>query len=182
MSLSHIPDQSARRRPVRRKTHVTTQRPPFERIALILQGGGALGAYQGGVYQALAEANLLPDWVAGISIGAINSALIAGNPPQKRVERLREFWETVTAPPFGMPYIAALEGRDEFTHGVINQVRSWGALVGGAPGFFQPRVPPPFLYPNGAPEALSYYDVAPLRATLERLVDFDLINTDAMRF
>ena len=182
MSLSHIPDQSARRRPVRRKTHVTTQRPPFERIALILQGGGALGAYQGGVYQALAEANLLPDWVAGISIGAINSALIAGNPPQKRVERLREFWETVSAPPFGMPYIAALEGRDEFTHGVINQVRSWGALVGGAPGFFQPRVPPPFLYPNGAPEALSYYDVAPLRATLERLVDFDLINTDAMRF
>jgi NTE family protein len=182
MSLSHIPDQSARRSPVRRKTHVTTQRPPFERIALILQGGGALGAYQGGVYQALAEANLHPDWVAGISIGAINSALIAGNPPQKRVERLREFWETVSAPPFGMPYIAALEGRDEFTHGVINQVRSWGALVGGAPGFFQPRVPPPFLYPNGAPEALSYYDVAPLRATLERLVDFDLINTDAMRF
>jgi len=182
MSLSHIPDQSARRRPVRRKTHVTTQRPPFERIALILQGGGALGAYQGGVYQVLAEANLHPDWVAGISIGAINSALIAGNPPQKRVERLREFWETVSAPPFGMPYIAALEGRDEFTHGVINQVRSWGALVGGAPGFFQPRVPPPFLYPNGAPEALSYYDVAPLRATLERLVDFDLINTDAMRF
>jgi NTE family protein len=182
MSLSHIPDQRARRWPVRRKTHVTTQRPPFERIALILQGGGALGAYQGGVYQALAEANLHPDWVAGISIGAINSALIAGNPPQKRVERLREFWETVSAPPFGMPYIAALEGRDEFTHGVINQVRSWGALVGGAPGFFQPRVPPPFLYPNGAPEALSYYDVAPLRATLERLVDFDLINTDAMRF
>ena len=182
MSLSHIPDQSARRRPVRRKTHVTTQRPPFERIALILQGGGALGAYQGGVYQALAEANLHPDWVAGISIGAINSALIAGNPPQKRVERLREFWETVSAPPFGMPYIAALEGRDEFTHGVINQVRSWGALVGGAPGFFQPRVPPPFLYPNGAPEALSYYDVAPLRVTLERLVDFDLINAGAMRF
>ena len=182
MSLSHIPDQTAHRRPLRRKTHVTTQRPPFERIALILQGGGALGAYQAGVYQALAEANLHPDWVAGISIGAINSALIAGNPPQKRVERLREFWETVSAPPFGMPYIAALEGRDEFTHGVINQVRSWGALVGGAPGFFQPRVPPPFLYPNGAPEALSYYDVAPLRATLERLVDFDLINAGAMRF
>jgi NTE family protein len=182
MSLSHIPDQTARRRPLRRKTHVTTQRPPFERIALILQGGGALGAYQAGVYQALAEANLHPDWVAGISIGAINSALIAGNPPQKRVERLREFWETVSAPPFGMPYIAALEGRDEFTHGVINQVRSWGALVGGAPGFFQPRVPPPFLYPNGAPEALSYYDVAPLRVTLERLVDFDLINLGAMRF
>jgi predicted acylesterase/phospholipase RssA len=74
-------------------------RPAFERIALLLQGGGALGAYQAGVYQALAEADLRPDWVAGISIGAINSALIAGNPPEKRGERLRAFWETVTQPP-----------------------------------------------------------------------------------
>jgi NTE family protein len=170
------------RRLLRRKTHVATQRPPFERIALILQGGGALGAYQAGVYQALAEANLHPDWVAGISIGAINSALIAGNPPKKRVEKLRAFWETVSAPPFGLPFLAALEGKDEFTHTFINQVSSLGALIGGAPGFFQPRVPPPFLYPNGAPEALSYYDVAPLRATLEALVDFDLINSGAMRF
>jgi len=149
---------------------------------LILQGGGALGAYQAGVYQALAEANLHPDWVAGISIGAINSALIAGNPPERRVKRLRDFWETVSAPPFAMPYVAGLEGRDEFTHSVINQLRSWGALVGGAPGFFQPRVPPPYLYPNGAPEALSHYDVSPLKATLERLVDFALINAGAMRF
>jgi len=170
------------RRPPHRKTHVATQRPPFERIALILQGGGALGAYQAGVYQALAEANLHPDWVAGISIGAINSALIAGNPPKKRVERLRTFWETVSSPPFGLPFLAALEGRDELTHSLINQLSSLGALIGGAPGFFQPRVPPPFLYPNGAPEALSYYDVAPLRATLEALVDFDLINSGAMRF
>ena len=166
----------------RRKTHVATERPPFERIALILQGGGALGAYQAGVYQALAEAHLHPDWVAGISIGAINSALIAGNPPKKRIERLRTFWETVSAPPLGMPILTALEGRDEFTHTLINQVSSLGALIGGAPGFFQPRLPPPFLYPNGMPEALSYYDVAPLRATLEALVDFDLINTGAMRF
>jgi NTE family protein len=170
------------RRPLHRKTHVATQRPPFERIALILQGGGALGAYQAGVYQALAEANLHPDWVAGISIGAINSALIAGNPPKRRVERLRTFWETVSTPPFGLPFLAALEGRDEFTHSMINHLSSLGALVAGAPGFFQPRVPPPFLYPNGAPEALSYYDVAPLRATLEALVDFDLINAAAMRF
>jgi NTE family protein len=166
----------------RRKTHVATQRPPFERIALILQGGGALGAYQAGVYQALAEANLHPDWVAGISIGAINSALIAGNPPQKRVERLRAFWETVSASPLGVPFLAALEGKDEFTHSLINQASSLSALIAGVPGFFQPRVPPPFLYPNGAPEALSYYDVAPLRATLEALVDFDRINADAMRF
>jgi NTE family protein len=81
-----------------------------------------------------------------------------------------------------MPILAALEGRDEFTHTLINQVSSLGALIGGAPGFFQPRLPPPFLYPNGMPEALSYYDVAPLRATLEALVDFDLINAAAMRF
>ena len=159
-----------------------SERPPFERVVLLLQGGGALGAYQAGVYQALAEANLHPDWVAGISIGAINSALIAGNPPERRVEKLREFWETVSAPPFGVPYIAAIEGSDEFTHTLINQASSWGTVVGGAPGFFQPRVPPPFVYPNGSPEALSYYDVAPLRATLERLVDFDRINDGQIRF
>jgi NTE family protein len=169
-------------RPSRRKTHLTTERPPFERIALILQGGGALGSYQAGVYQALAEADLHPDWVAGISIGAVNAALIAGNPPERRVERLREFWETVSVSPFGMPNFPSLELQDEFTRSVINQVRSLGILLGGAPGFFKPRVPPPFLYPNGSPEALSYYDAAPLKATLERLVDFDLINDCRMRF
>jgi NTE family protein len=163
----------------RRKTHKAAERPPFERIALILQGGGALGSYQAGVYQALAEANLHPDWVAGISIGALNSALIAGNPPERRVDRLREFWETISVSPFGAPNF---EFNDEFTRSVINQVRSLGILLGGAPGFFQPRVPPPFFYPNGSPEALSYYDVAPLKATLERLVDFDLINDGRMRF
>src|SRR5262249_20660562 len=84
-------------------------RPEVERIDLLLQGGGALGAYQGGVYQALAEADLHPDCVAGISIGAINSALIAGNPPDKRVEKLRAFWETVSQPPLGVPYLPALE-------------------------------------------------------------------------
>ena len=75
------------------------ERPDFECIALLLQGGGALGAYQAGVYEALAEADLHPDWVAGISIGAINAALIAGNPPEARVEKLRSFWETITADP-----------------------------------------------------------------------------------
>src|SRR5579864_2395216 len=83
-------------RPSRRKTHLAAERPPFERIALILSGGGALGSYQAGVYQALAERNLHPDWVAGISIGAVNAALIAGNPPERRVDRLREFWEGIT--------------------------------------------------------------------------------------
>src|ERR1700748_2083795 len=74
------------------------RRLPFECVTLLLQGGGALGAYQGGVYQALAEADLHPDWTAGISIGAINAAVIAGNPADRRVERLRQFWELVTSP------------------------------------------------------------------------------------
>src|SRR5215218_3802611 len=82
--------------------HSSPVRPDFERIALLLQGGGALGAYQAGVYQALAESDLHPHWVAGISVGAINSALIAGNPPEKRVETLRAFWEAITTPPFSM--------------------------------------------------------------------------------
>ncbi|MGB8898325.1 MAG: patatin-like phospholipase family protein [Methylocella sp.] len=158
------------------------QRPPFERIALVLQGGGALGAYQGGVYQALAEADLHPDWVAGISIGAVNSALIAGNPPEKRVARLREFWEIVSTAPFGVDYLPSIEIKDEFTHRWVNQLSSLGTLLGGAPGFFKPRVPPPFPLTPSSPDVLSYYDASPLRATLERLVDFDLINNAITRF
>jgi NTE family protein len=156
------------------------ERPPFERIALILQGGGAFGACQAGVYQALAEANLHPDWVAGISIGAVNSALIAGNPPDKRVQQLRAFWATVSASPFGISSFLGMKIEGEFMHGAVNQLRSMGILFGGAPCFFAPRVQP-FLHPPGSPEALSFYDVAPLQATLERLVDFDLLNAGAMR-
>ncbi len=162
--------------------HWNTNRPPFERIALLLQGGGALGSYQAGVYQALAEANLHPDWVAGISIGAINSALIAGNPPEERVDKLREFWETITAPPFAIPALSAHHLKDHVVHGFVNQIRSLGNLLGGAPGFFKPRVPPPLPHHSVDADALSYYDVAPLKATLERLVDFDRLNDGEMRF
>src|ERR1700720_3878324 len=141
----------------------------FEQTVLLLQGGGALGSYQAGVYQALAEANLHPDWVAGISIGAINSALIAGNPPEKRVERLREFWETVSNSPVGIPYFPEVKLEDEFAHRVVNQLRSFNALLFGAPGFFKLRQPPPYLYPSMSLVAMSYYDTTPLQATLERL-------------
>ena len=85
-----------------KKTHKLEHRPPFDSVALLLQGGGALGAYQAGVYEALAEADLHPDWVAGISIGAINSAIIVGNPREARVAKLREFWELVSQSPFGL--------------------------------------------------------------------------------
>jgi NTE family protein len=166
----------------KKKTHLCSERPPFECIALLLQGGGALGSYQAGVYQALAEAGLHPDWVAGISIGAINSALIAGNPPEKRVERLRAFWEEITTPPFGIPTFEALEIKGDLARSAVNQLRAFGVLLGGAQGFFSPRPVLPQFQPPGTMEAQSYYDVAPLKATLERLVDFDRINAGETRF
>ncbi|MEJ0095222.1 MAG: patatin-like phospholipase family protein [Methylocella sp.] len=167
--------------PPKLKSHLAKERPPFERIALLLQGGGALGAYQGGVYSALFEANIHPDWVAGISIGAFNSAIIAGNPPEHRVARLREFWEAITAPPFGIPGLKPAAIKGDYAHSLFNQFRAMGILLSGAPGFFKPRLPPPFLSAPGTDEALSYYDVGPLRTTLERVVDFDRINAGATR-
>jgi len=153
----------------------------FEQTVLVLQGGGALGSYQAGVYQALAEANLHPDWVAGISIGAINSALIAGNPPEKRVERLREFWEAVSTSPLGLPYFASLAIPDETAHSLLNQTRALGILLFGAPDFFTPRLPPPMPWGVNRADAVSFYDVSPLKATLDRLVDFDRINAGSTR-
>jgi NTE family protein len=158
------------------------QRPPFERIALLLQGGGALGAYQAGVYEALTEGNLEPDWVAGISIGAVNAALIAGNVPEKRVEKLREFWEAVSTPPLGVPYLKSIEITHELTRRLVNQTRACGTLLLGAPNFFTPRMLPPYFGFANRADAVSYYDVTPLRGTLERLVDFDCINSNRMRF
>lgn len=168
--------------PSQAKLHRVTEHPPFDRIALLLQGGGALGSYQAGAYQALAEANLEPEWVAGISIGAVNSALIAGNPPETRVEKLREFWEAVSTPPLGVPYLKSIEITDEFTGRFVNQTRALGILLFGAPHFFQPRIPSPLFWPSQDADSVSHYNVAPLKATLERLVDFDRINAGNMRF
>ena len=169
-----------------RKSHKQLLRPPFESIALLLQGGGALGAYQGGVYQALSEAHLDPDWVAGISIGAVNAALIAGNAPEARVEKLREFWKRVTRSGFldgsALLGMAPFELRGDLARGVANQLSAGAALVGGVSGFFAPRVPVAWLQPPGSPEATSYYDTSPLKSTLEELVDFDRINSGAVRF
>jgi len=158
------------------------QRPSFDRIALLLQGGGALGSYQAGAYEALAEAKLYPDLVAGISIGAVNAALIAGNIPEKRVEKLREFWEAVSAPPLGVPYLQSIEITNELTRRLVNQTRALGIMLFGAPNFFTPRALPPLFWPAKTAGSVSYYDVAPLKSTLERLVDFDCINSKRMRF
>jgi NTE family protein len=157
---------------------------PGEECVLVLQGGGALGAYQAGVFEALAAAYREPTWVAGISIGAINAALIAGNPPELRVSRLREFWELVSssmptpsqayAPPaFGQALPPARQA--------LNEASATKALLFGVPGFFKPRFPPALLQPPGTLSAISYYDTAPLKATLERLVDFDRINHGPVR-
>jgi NTE family protein len=154
-------------------------RLPFDRVALLLQGGGALGAYQAGVYEALAETGLHPDVVIGISIGAINAAIIAGNAPERRVDRLREFWEEVTAPAMGFDADAVgLLGRGEAARALANQASAAMVAFAGTPGFFRPRLPNPWFHPPGTIEATSYYDTRPLRATLERLVDFDRVNSD----
>jgi NTE family protein len=159
---------------------MTRSRPQFDCIALLLQGGGALGAYQGGVYQALAEADLHPDWVAGISIGAINAALIAGNPTETRVEKLRGFWETITADP--VPGWLLPEPLGDLARGWANQWHANFAAAFGAPGFFSPRSPHPWFQPAGTLEATSVYDTSALKGTLERFVDFDRINARKMRF
>ena len=169
---------------VRNRTSRVRTRPPFECIALLLQGGGALGAYQAGVYQALAEADLHPDWVAGISIGAINSAIIAGNPPEERVAKLRAFWEGITTNPL-FDWTAAADRfapKGDIARSFFNQMSAAWALVGGAPGFFTLRQPGPWLHPAGCLEATSFYETNLLKATLEQLVDFDRINSGEMRF
>src|SRR6267142_411451 len=161
------------------RPHLTTvdRRPPFDCIALLLQGGGALGAYQGGVYEALAEANIHPDWIAGISIGAINAAIIAGNPPNSRVDRLREFWTQVT---LDAPFTDLMNS--DHTRNFLNQVNASFAAVFGANGFFSARPLAPWLQAGGTLAATSIYDTSALKTTLERLVDFDRINAGMTRF
>jgi NTE family protein len=150
---------------------VPTGTPAAARRVLVLQGGGALGSYQAGAYQALCHFDFEPNWIAGISIGAINAAIIAGNSPEKRVPRLKEFWELVSSPVPWNPIAKSDRGRSLF-----NETSAALIATFGVPGFFQPRFPPAPLWPQGSPQALSYYDTAPLRKTLEHLVDFDRIN------
>jgi NTE family protein len=163
---------------LRRREHL-----PFECVSLTLQGGGALGAYQAGVYQALDEAGICPDWVAGISIGAINAAIIVGNRPEARVARLREFWTVVSTDPIwgGLFDYAGRFAGGVPAHRVVDQASAQTAMMAGVPGFFAPRLPPPFLATPGSVAATSWYDTAALRHTLERLIDFDLVNAGTTR-
>jgi NTE family protein len=156
---------------------------PFDCIALVLQGGGALGVYQAGVYEALAEADIQPNWVAGVSIGAINAAIIAGNPPNTRIEKLREFWRQVTSDRlwswFGdapSQFMRGQTGRN-----LLNQLNANLVLAGGAGGFFSARTPMQWLQPDGTIEATSFYDTSELKSTLQKLVDFDRLNAGTTR-
>src|SRR6201995_5575394 len=147
------------------------------RIALVLQGGGALGAYQAGVSQSLHEAGLEPDWVSGVSIGAINSAIIAGNPPERRLERLGTFWERITA-----RKVWHFTPDGDVWRKARNMASTWMTTTLGQPGFFTPNEINPWFSPAGAKTATSYYDTPPLREILLERVDFDLINSRPMHF
>jgi len=158
--------------PRRRRAKTPDRLPLPDQVALVLQGGGALGAYQGGVVQGLEDKGIEIDWIAGISIGAINAAIIAGNPPAARIAKLRGFWEEVTAALPSLPFVGGGEWR-EWVH-----LASAGLVaMQGVPGFFAPRLLSPVMAPAGTPGALSFYDSAPLAATLDKYVDWDLLNS-----
>ena len=144
------------------------QKQKDRQIVLVLQGGGALGAYQAGVYHALHEHGIEPDWIIGTSIGAINASLIAGNPHESRLERLKEFWTRMAYRP---PFAASA------WTGLPDMISYWKTILRGIPDFFEPN-PGAFLgthVPLG-PDAAGFYSTAPLKKTLLELVDFSLVN------
>ena len=135
----------------------------YDQVALMLQGGGALGSYQVGVYRALAEANCLPSWICGVSIGAINGAIIAGNAPDKRLDKLQEFWSLVTS------------------REVLPAFSGLTTMMMGQPGFFQPNIVSPWFAMQGSQAATSYYDTSDLHKTLNKLIDFERLNSGETR-
>ncbi|MDN3987714.1 patatin-like phospholipase family protein [Zwartia vadi] len=171
--------------------HRRIKLPDYPRVALVLQGGGALGSYQAGVYEGLARAGIHPNWVAGISIGALNCAIIAGNPPEKRVEMLKGFWNAICSPP-SLPNTLIPDTANMFDqllppwgdmlkgieHTVRGSMAAMSALIKGQDNFFTPRMLAPG---GGTPDTTSFYDTAPVLATLERFADFDRINSGETR-
>lgn len=159
----------------RRKRHAGAMPLP-ETVALVLQGGGALGSFQAGVFEALMGSAIELDWVAGISIGAVNAALIAGNPPEGRVAALRTFWNRLSSwlPSFPIP-------GDERVREYLHEWSAGFVAAAGVPGFFRPRMMSPTLGRPGSAEALSFYGPSPLVATLDELVDWDLVNHGPVR-
>ena len=149
----------------------------YDQTVLVLQGGGALGSYQGGAFEVLHEAGIRPDWVAGISIGAVNAALIVGNPPEHRVSALKSFWSAIsTAAPTSF-----LMGFNPFFDAGLQQLNGFNSMMGGVPGMFRPWGVMPWLQPFVSDSAVSFYDTSPLKQTLLNHVDFDRINSGEVR-
>jgi len=159
-------------RPLSKDANKTQQN--YERIACVFQGGGALGAYQVGAYRAILEKGYTPNYLAGVSIGGINCAIIAGNPREKQLEKLMTFWDTI-APKLWTDGLIDYS-RTDFTHHMHNQMGALYSLYHGLDGFFKPRLIAPSLLSNDTPDQLSYYDTSELRDTLESVIDFDRIN------
>lgn len=163
----------------------TNLKKRYKEIALVLQGGGALGSYQAGVYEEIYKAGIEPTWIAGISIGALNSAIIAGNPPEKRVEQLKAFWEAICSKANPNSYLDFWTTND-ISRKLLNNFESKKTMMSGQKGFFAPKF---FAMmgatmmgnPKSKPNEISYYDTSMLKETLLKYADFDLINNGDMR-
>lgn len=148
----------------------------YEHIALVFQGGGALGAYQAGVFEGLSEAGIEPNWMSGVSIGAINASIIAGNKPENRVSKLKAFWEAVT----DHGYASHLAGNDDYRI-LHNMTSSFMTMASGIPGFFKPRALSAWFQPPGQLGATSHYDTSELKEHLNSLIDWEILNSKTQR-
>ena len=146
----------------------------YERIACVMQGGGALGIYQVGAYRAIQERGYSPNYLTGVSIGGINAAIIAGNPPEKQIEKLMAFWEGIS--PKILNHVLSNVPNTTIFRDMRNLMGAMYPLMFGLDGFFKPRLIHPWIQSENTPDKLSYYDTSELRTTLENLIDFDLIN------
>jgi NTE family protein len=155
-------------------SHIKNSKQSYERIACVFQGGGALGAYQVGAFTAIHEKGYYPNFLAGVSIGAINSAIIAGNPRNKQIEKLNLFWDSIV-PKLWSDGLQGGETNNLFHH-LQNQMGALHSLFHGLEGFFKPRLFPPTSMSRDTPDHLSYYDTSKLKSTLENLIDFERIN------
>jgi NTE family protein len=167
--MSAMPDSPRKRRS--ETPDIKAMLSDYQSVALVLQGGGALGAYQAGVFQALSEAGIEANWLSGVSIGAINAAIIAGNTPGNQLDRLREFWETVSA-----RKIWHFTPEGDYFRRLRNHTSSMLTMTTGLPGFFKPRELNPWMQLPGASGATSFYDTAELEQTLDRLIDWNILN------
>lgn len=161
-----------------RSGHGKAALPLPEHVALLLQGGGALGSFQAGAYEQLVHHGIDIDWVAGISIGAINAAIIAGNEPHERIDKLNLFWEKISS---CLPDISFFFDNHDFRE-LMHLGAATAVSLFGVPGFFSPQYLPPILAPKGSPSATSLYDTTPLVQTLNELVNWDLLNDGPVRF